>query len=232
MYNVKYRDMFIFDLNNIKCMFCPGCGHYLNRNVYECPYCNCCIKPKTGLGMEPKDNGSSPDAPASIPEEKPIGSDLKKRKCIFDTKDRYHIISFVLSILLILCMVLPWMIWTDGEQSIRYNAIDMLSFKWEGASSFSRIIPMISSICGIVSLVGLLLRTRRTCTVCLSFAASLLSVILILVFYIMTYLYTGLTCYYGFYFAFLVSLALTIFNLNVAEGLKSWKKKKPTKKDN
>ncbi len=179
--------------------------------------------------MEPKNNGSASDATTSIPEEEPIKSDAKKINCIFDTKDRYYIISFSLSIILIVCMVLPWMIWTGGEHSITYNALDMLSFKWEGASSFSRFIPMVSSICGIVSLIGLLLRSRRTCTVCLSFAASLLSVILILVFYVMTYLYTGLACYYGFYFAFLVSLALTLFNLNVAEGLKSWKKKKPTK---
>lgn len=157
---------------------------------------------------------------------------MKKRKCIFDLNERYFILSFILSVVLIACMVVPWMIWTGGEQSITYNAIEMLSFKWEGNSSFSRFIPMISSICGVVSVMGLLLRNKRTCTVCLSFAASLLSVIMILVFYVMTYLYTGLSCYYGFLFAFIVSLALTIFNLNVAEGLKSWKKKKPTKKDN
>jgi len=176
-------------------------------------------------------NGAQTDTPC-IAKEEPVKDDLKKRKCIFDTKDRYFIISLLLSIVLMACMILPWMIWTNGEQSITYNAIDMLSFKWEGDSSFSRMIPMISSICGLVSLMGLLLRNKKTCTVCLSFATSLLSVILILVFYIMTCLYTGLTCYYGFYFAFLVSLALTLFNLNVAEGLKSWKKKKPTKKDN
>ncbi|UAL07393.1 MAG: hypothetical protein KRP56_06070 [Candidatus Methanogranum gryphiswaldense] len=209
-------------------MFCPGCGRYLNSNVMECPYCSADITARVQSRTEMMEKSKTPGIELNNKTEDPPKSPIKniKKEPLLDFSNRFFFFAFISSIALALCMFLPWTIWNGGDVHITYNAIDMLSFKWESSSLLSKYLPMIVSMCGIVSLLGLLLRNRKSCTVCVSFASGLFSLILIFIFAIMIYLGTGLSPYYGLGIALIFSLILTMCTLNIAEGFKCYRKKK------
>lgn len=211
-------------------MFCPGCGRYLNSNVMECLYCGADITARIQSRTEMMEKTETPGIELNSKTEDPPKSPIKdiKKESVLDFSNRFFLFAFISSIVLILCMFSPWTIWKGGDVNITYNAIDMLSFKWESASLLSKYLPMIVSICGIVSLLGLLLRNKRLCLGCVSFASGLLSLILIFIFTMMIYLGTGLSPYYGLGIALIFSLILTICTLNIAEGFNCYRKKKKT----
>jgi hypothetical protein len=209
-------------------MFCPGCGRYLNSNVVECPYCGTDITVRIQSRTEMMEKSETPGIELNNKTEGPPKLPTKniKKEPVFDFNNRFFLFAFISSIALIICMFLPWTIWKGGDVHITYNAVDMLSFKWESSSLLSKYLPMIVSICGIMSLLGLLLRNKKVCTVCISFASGLLSLILTFIFAVMIYLGTGLSPYYGLGIALIFSLILTMCTLNMAEGFRCYKKKK------
>ncbi len=204
-------------------MFCPGCNHYLNRNTSRCPYC--------GMEIEQaRHPGNTIEDSAANETEQPVTYTSKLAHYFTENMDnRYFMIGIVSGILLILSSFLPWVHWGNIEESISYNALSMLSFKWEGASSIGKYTPILILLCGVISISFMILQKKISMCGCVSFGSALLSMILTVLFALEIYLFTGLEFSYGLVVVLLMSILLTICTMNFAQGFdacKTWMKNK------
>lgn len=186
-------------------MFCPRCGHYLNRNVVECPYCGKIIprrtKNYTGTVDEWTPDHEKYSDSCTISES---GKNLPfgKSEAIFNINNRNFLICLLGGIMMAIAMFLPWTYWAGAETVVYYNAIDMISLPWSNME-IARLYPVGVCLLGTLSIfLSLFLRNNRFGLYCI-FAIGLFNIIGCIFFAYGCVMYTGMRHFIGLGIGFL-----------------------------
>lgn len=163
------------------------------------------MKRKDNLEFDPKAITESIEK--EINEEADEQSD---ESFFYRFRDKYVTVTLICGILIAICSFMPWVMWTAETGTVYYNAVDLVSFKWEGALSVTRYFPAISCVLGMV-IVILSVMKERAVRFYILLIAGLLCAINIVVFLMGILYYTGLEAYFALVIVFVCSL-LVIFS--------------------
>lgn len=216
-------------------MFCPKCGHYLNSNIKECPYCGSKLSTRSSERsdmMEKKKESVELD-PENIPEIKDEGVEIiddvteePEGKPRSRYKDRYALVTLISGIVMAACPILPWVTWIAETGTVYYNAIDLISFKWEGAFSMTKYFPIISCILGMIVVILSVVKENAT-TFYILLIIGLLCTIDTALFLIGIMYDTGLEAYLALGLVLVASLFITFCTIKRVENInRAYKKKK------
>lgn len=180
-------------------MFCPRCGHYLNRNVVECPYCGKIIPRRNKNYTETVEEWESDHGHSS--ESCAIGDGRSsnpsgKAEALFNINNRNFMVGIIGSVLLTISMFLPWTYWAGSEVVVYYSALDMVGLPWSNME-IARLYPVCVSLLGALSIFLLLFaRNSRFGLYCI-FAIGLFDIIGCVLFAYGSVMFTGMKHFVG-----------------------------------